>query len=120
MAYLRKGVTWIPEYTLRILDEDTAELTLRGTLVNEAEDIIHGDVHFVVGVPSFAHTDYLAPVVVGQMLGHAEDGAVVASAGVRPGDRIVQVGPAPVEGAALLAGEPIASATSKELRARAS
>jgi hydrogenase maturation factor len=70
------------------------------------------------------HTEVTAavsqPVVVGQMLGHAEDGAVVASAGVRPGDRIVQVGPAPVEGAALLASEPIASATSKELRARAS
>jgi hypothetical protein len=33
MAYLRKGITWIPEYTLKVIDEDTAELTLRGTLV---------------------------------------------------------------------------------------
>ena len=41
MAYLRKGITWIPDYTLKVLDDDNAELTLRGTLVNEAEDLIH-------------------------------------------------------------------------------
>ena len=68
MAYLRKGITWIPEYTLRMLDDETAELTLRGTLVNEAEDLLHTDVHFVVGVPSFLHTDYMAPISVGQII----------------------------------------------------
>jgi hydrogenase maturation factor len=44
-------------------------------------------------------------VVVGQMLGLAADGAFVRTGGVRPGDAIVQVGPAPVEGAAVLACE---------------
>ncbi len=68
MAYLRKGITWIPEYTLKVLADDTAELTLRGTLVNEAEDLVHCDVNFVVGVPHFLHTDYLAPVAVGQVI----------------------------------------------------
>ncbi len=68
MAYLRQGITWIPEYTLKVLDEDTAELTLRGTLVNEAEDLIHTDVHLVVGVPHFVHTEYLAPIAVGQTI----------------------------------------------------
>ncbi len=68
MAYLRKGITWIPEYTLKILDADTAELSLRGTLVNEAEDLVHCDVNFVVGVPHFLHTDYLAPIAVGQVI----------------------------------------------------
>lgn len=68
MAYLRKGITWIPDYTLQILDEETAELTLRGTLVNEAEDLVHTDVHLVVGVPHFVHTDYLAPIAVGQAI----------------------------------------------------
>lgn len=68
MAYLRKGITWIPEYTLKILDETTAEIVLRGTLVNEAEDLIHCDVNFVVGVPHFIHTDYSAPIAVGQMI----------------------------------------------------
>ncbi|HVW00067.1 MAG TPA: hypothetical protein VHB77_07000, partial [Planctomycetaceae bacterium] len=68
MAYLREGITWIPEYSLKILDDKTAELTLRGTLVNEAEDLIHTDVQFVVGVPHFVHTQFLAPVAVGQMI----------------------------------------------------
>lgn len=68
MAYLRKGITWIPEYTLKVIDDRTAELTLRGTLVNEAEDLIHCDVNFVVGVPHFRHTDYLAPIAVGQII----------------------------------------------------
>jgi hypothetical protein len=68
MAYLRQGITWIPEYTLKVLDQQNAELTLRGTLVNQAEDLIHADVHLVVGVPHFVHSDYLAPIAVGQLI----------------------------------------------------
>ena len=68
MAYLRQGVAWIPAYTLRVLDDETAELTLRGTLVNEAEDIVHADVHFVVGVPHFLHTQFLEPIAVGRVI----------------------------------------------------
>ncbi len=66
IAYLSEGITWIPEYTVRILDDETAELTLRGTLVNEAEDLIHCDINFVVGVPHFAHSQFMAPIAVGQ------------------------------------------------------
>jgi hypothetical protein len=68
MAYLRKGITWIPEYTIKILDDKTAEITLRGTLVNEAEDLVHCDINFVVGVPNFAHAEYMAPIAVGQVI----------------------------------------------------
>lgn len=45
------------------------------------------------------------PVVIGQMLGLAEDGRFVTSGGAVPGNVVVQVGPAPVEGAAVLASE---------------
>jgi len=83
MAYLRKGITWIPEYTLKVLDEGTAELTLRGTLVNQAEDLIHTDVHLVVGVPHFVHTEYMAPVAVGQII--RTIGAAVGSGGLPAG-----------------------------------
>lgn len=68
MAYLRKGVTWIPEYTLKIVDDTTAELTLRGTLINEAEDLVGTDVHFVVGVPHFLHSELLTPLALGQAI----------------------------------------------------
>ena len=46
-----------------------------------------------------------APVVVGQMLGLADDGEVVTTGGAAAGERLVQIGPAPVEGAAVLAAE---------------
>ena len=45
------------------------------------------------------------PVVVGQMLGFRDDGRFVRTAGMRAGDVVLQIGPAPVEGAAVLANE---------------
>jgi hydrogenase expression/formation protein HypE len=45
------------------------------------------------------------PVVVGQMMGLREDGGFVPTGGLTPGDAVVQVGPAPIEGAAVLAAE---------------
>ncbi len=51
------------------------------------------------------HTEITAavnqPVVVGQMLGCTD--RIVRTGGMRPGDVLLQVGPAPVEGAAVLA-----------------
>jgi hydrogenase maturation factor len=44
------------------------------------------------------------PVVIGQMIGLAENG-IVKTGGAEPGDAVVQVKPAPIEGAAVLAGE---------------
>lgn len=43
------------------------------------------------------------PVVVGQMLGWRADARFVSSAGVGPGDVVLQIGAAPIEGAAVLA-----------------
>lgn len=45
------------------------------------------------------------PVVVGQMLGVVGRGEMVETAGFEPGDAILQVRPAPIEGAAVLASE---------------
>ena len=42
------------------------------------------------------------PLVVGQMLGVATE-RTVPTGGLRPGDAVVQIGPAPIEGAAVLA-----------------
>lgn len=81
MAYLRKGITWIPEYSLKVIDDEHAELVLRGTVVNEAEDIIHGRVSLVVGVPHFAHSSYLSPIAVGQTI--RAIGSAVAPAALR-------------------------------------
>lgn len=45
------------------------------------------------------------PVIIGQMLGFEEDGRFLRTAGVRDGDAILQIGEAPIEGAAVLANE---------------
>ena len=45
------------------------------------------------------------PVVVGQMIGVAAAGEALSSGAMRPGDSVLQVGAAPVEGAAVLAAE---------------
>jgi hypothetical protein len=113
MAYLRKGITWIPEYSLRIIDETTAELTLRATLVNEIEDLIKTDVHFVVGVPSFTHAEYLTPIAVGQTIrtiaaalpaqfqGQLVSNAIMTRAGIardqRPTAANMETRPVPVD-----------------------
>jgi hydrogenase maturation factor len=55
------------------------------------------------------HTEVTAavnqPVVVGQMMGFCAEGAYLRTGGVREGDLIVQAGEAPIEAAAILAGE---------------
>lgn len=45
------------------------------------------------------------PVAVGQFIGHTADGRFVRTGGMSPGDVLVQVNPAPVEGAGVLATE---------------
>ena len=57
-------------------------------------------------------------VVVGQMLGSAPSGAFVRSSGMQSGDVLLQIGPAPVEGAAVLASVAGASIDSVPERIR--
>jgi hydrogenase expression/formation protein HypE len=45
------------------------------------------------------------PVVIGQMIGLVEKGEIVTTAGFGPGDVVLQVRPAPIEGAAVLSRE---------------
>jgi hydrogenase maturation factor len=45
------------------------------------------------------------PIVIGHMLGAAETGDLVTSSGFGPGDVLLQIRPAPIEGAAVLARE---------------
>lgn len=71
------------------------------------------------------HTEITAvvkqPVVIGQMLGLREDGQFIRTGGAGEGDIILQVGPAPIEGAAVLANEaqPRLSAVAPEMLAAA-
>jgi hydrogenase maturation factor len=59
------------------------------------------------------------PVVVGQMLGWCEAGTWIRTGGLCESDVILQVGRAPIEGAAVLAGEMSASGVDESLLERA-
>ncbi len=76
---------------------------------------------FLVGGHTEVTSAVRQPVVVGQMLGQHPEGRVVRTGGVREGDVVLQVGPAPVEGAAVLAHEAGArlGSVAAELLARA-
>lgn len=79
--------------------EETVEEIFRAI----ADELDHLGVALVGG-----HTEVTSavnqPVVVGHMLGFRTDGRFISTGGASVGDVLVQIGPAPVEGAAILAG----------------
>jgi len=87
-----------------LLPSGTTEATVREIFAS-----IQGGLALVGAALVGGHTEVTQavtrPLVVGQFLGLAEDGRFVSTGGVRPGDVLIQVGLAPVEGAAVLAHE---------------
>jgi hydrogenase maturation factor len=86
-----------------LLPAGTSEAEVRAMFDTMCRTLEALDVALVGG-----HTEVteavVQPVVVGQMFGWS-DGSFVRTGGAMPGDRIVQVGGAPVEAAAVLAAE---------------
>ena len=75
------------------------------TLFRETQDALAGIGASLVGGHTEVTPVVRQTVVVGQFLGLGEEGRFIRTAGVEPGDVILQFGPAPVEGAAVLASE---------------
>jgi hypothetical protein len=67
MTYLQTGIRWLPSYAIRLVDDDKAELLLRASLVNDAEDLEGSSVYFVVGVPSFAFQGEVDPLALNRV-----------------------------------------------------
>jgi len=64
LSYLQKGVTWQPSYLVNIEDPKRARLSLKATLVNDAEDLDGVDAYFVVGYPNFRFADVMSPMAL--------------------------------------------------------
>jgi hypothetical protein len=62
LAYLQKGITWIPSYLVNIDDPSKARVTMKATVINDAEDLEKVDIFFVVGYPNFTYADILSPM----------------------------------------------------------
>jgi hydrogenase expression/formation protein HypE len=85
-----------------LLPVGTTEGAVRDLFISMQESLAEIGADLVGGHTEVTHA-VTQPVVVGHMLGLAADRKFVTTSGVRPGDVILQVGVAPIEGAAVLA-----------------
>ena len=99
---------WFLAVVLLPLGTETSDVRELFTAMHEALD---GMGVTLVGGHTEITNAVTQPLVVGQMMGLREDGGFVRTGGLSAGDAVVQVGPAPIEGAAILAAEPAASLT---------
>ena len=74
MAYIQKGLRWIPSYRVEIDGEGNAVIKLQGTIINELADMENVSAHLVIGVPRFAFKDTPDPIsfqeTIAQLSGH--------------------------------------------------
>jgi hypothetical protein len=68
MAYVQKGIRWIPHYRVELDGKGKAALKLQATLLNELTDLENATVHLVIGVPSFYFKETTDPIALGQAL----------------------------------------------------
>jgi hypothetical protein len=62
MAYLQRGIRWIPSYRVEIDGKGKAVLKLQAAIINELADLNDVKTHLVIGVPTFAFKDVVDPV----------------------------------------------------------
>jgi len=67
LAYLQKGVRWIPNYRITIDGNGKATVKLQATLINEMTDLRDVTMNLVIGVPTFDFQDTLDPISLGRM-----------------------------------------------------
>ena len=66
MAYVQKGIRWIPNYRVELGEDGQAVVKLQATLLNELADLKDATVNLVVGVPSFHFKDTADPIALSQ------------------------------------------------------
>ncbi len=63
MMYLSKGLAWKPDYLIELTQEDKAQITLRSTVINNAEDIETDRLNLVAGVPNFKYATSISDLI---------------------------------------------------------
>ena len=68
MGYLERGFGWTPSYLIDVKDKHLAEMTMQAVVINDAEDMEHADLFFVVGFPNFKYANVQSPMALQQTL----------------------------------------------------
>lgn len=68
MAYVQKGIRWIPNYRVELDANGKAVVKLQATLLNELTDLKDATVNLVIGVPSFYFKETADPIAMNQAL----------------------------------------------------
>ncbi|WMX12707.1 MULTISPECIES: hypothetical protein [unclassified Aureispira] len=63
MMYLCNGLAWKPDYKIELIEENKAKLSLRSTVLNEAEDISTKKLNLVAGVPNFKYATSISELI---------------------------------------------------------
>ncbi len=64
MAYVQKGIRWIPNYRIELDANGKATVKLQATLLNELTDLKDATVNLVIGVPSFYFKETTDPIAL--------------------------------------------------------
>ncbi|MDC1285112.1 DUF4139 domain-containing protein, partial [Flavobacteriaceae bacterium] len=62
ISYLQKGMSWLPNYYLDFENNNTANLKLEATLINDIEDFENTTVNLAVGFPTFNFSNVESPL----------------------------------------------------------
>jgi hypothetical protein len=73
MAYVQRGLRWIPSYKVTIGTTGKARVQLQATLVNELADLDNVTANLVVGVPNFAFKGTVDPMALQQRVAQLGD-----------------------------------------------
>jgi len=85
MGYLERGLGWTPSYLIELKDKNTAEMTMQSVVINDAEDLTHTDLFFVVGVPNFRYANIDSPLTLHQTLTELMNSLTISAGRAEPG-----------------------------------
>jgi hypothetical protein len=101
MAYVQRGLRWIPSYKVTISNAGKARVQLQATLVNELADLEDVTANLVVGVPTFVFKGTLDPMALQETMarlgehfdaqsasGYAMSNAIMSQVGGRDESRL--------------------------------
>ena len=85
VAYLARGITWVPNYRIDLSDEKSARFSAQAQIINEMADFEDAHIDLVTGFPNIQFAELPNPVAMSQSL--ADFLKSLATGRVEGGDR---------------------------------